>query len=158
MQTAKKSIQKKTVKFLTALFVVFAIAQLFLFPAPPKASAQTLWDSQTGMGESGSDIGEAFGQTGDKPNKDIRVIVAALIKVFLGTLGIIFIILLIIAGYKWMTAGGNEESVKDARSQISRAVIGLIIILLAWSATEFVITCVLKSSGAIYSIWYCPGI
>ncbi len=157
MQTAKKAIQKKILSFALLLAVAFAIQSVLIRPLQ-EASAQTLWDSQVGMGEGGGDIGEAFGQSGSKPDRDIRVIVAALIKVFLGALGIIFVILLIVAGYKWMTAGGNEESVKEARSQISRAVIGLIIILMAWGATEFVITCVLKASGAITGIWYCPGI
>ncbi len=150
--------QKKIVSFTILLAVAFAIAQLVLIQSPRKANAGSLWDSQTGLGQSGSKIGSAFGQTGEKPDTDIRVMVAELIKVFLSILGIVFVILLIVAGYKWMTAGGNDDSVKEAQSQISRAVIGLIIILVAWSVTYFTITCVLKASDAISSIWYCPNL
>ena len=156
MKTAKKTAQKRILSFLTFLAVILSAAQLILIQNTQKASAGSLWDSQTGLSGSGSEIGSAFGQTGSEPDKDIRVIVAGVIKIFLGFIGITFVILLILAGYKWMTAGGNEENVKEAKSQITRAVIGLIIILMAWGITELVTTCVLKASGATSSIWYCP--
>ncbi|MEA3398206.1 MAG: hypothetical protein U9R06_00480 [Patescibacteria group bacterium] len=63
---------------------------------------------------------------------------ANLIKVFLGILGVVFIILVIVAGFNWMTAGGDEEKVKKAKQMIQRAIIGLIIIALAYSITYFV--------------------
>ena len=65
-------------------------------------------------------------------------VVAAGIKGFLALLGVIFIIIIIVAGHKWMTAGGNEDKVKDARTMISRAIIGLLIIIAAYAITHFV--------------------
>lgn len=65
-------------------------------------------------------------------------IVATVIEAFLGLLAIIFIILMIVAGYKWMTAAGNEDKVKEARTQIKNAVIGLAIIIMAYAITYFV--------------------
>jgi amino acid transporter len=64
--------------------------------------------------------------------------VASLIKAFLGILGIIFIILIIYAGYNWLTAGGEEEKVRKAKDTIKRAVIGLIIIAASYAITAFV--------------------
>ena len=64
--------------------------------------------------------------------------IATIIKVLLGFLGMIFIILVIWAGYSWMTAGGNEEKVTKAKTTIYRAVIGLIIIVSAYAITHFV--------------------
>ena len=57
--------------------------------------------------------------------------VASIIKVVLGLLGTIFVILMIYAGILWMTAGGNDTQVKKAQNIIQRAVIGLIIVVLA---------------------------
>ncbi len=65
-------------------------------------------------------------------------IVATVIKAFLGLLGIIFLILIIYAGYNWMTAQGEEEKVTKAKDTLQRAVIGLIIIIAAYSITYFV--------------------
>lgn len=64
--------------------------------------------------------------------------VGMIIKVFLGVLGVIFIILLIVAGFNWMTAAGDEEKIKKAMATIRMAIIGLVIIVSAYSITYFV--------------------
>lgn len=65
-------------------------------------------------------------------------IIQITISAFLGLLGIIFIVLIVYAGYNWMTARGDEEKVTLAKQTLSRAVIGLIIIVAAYSITYFV--------------------
>ena len=69
---------------------------------------------------------------------ELAGIVATVISTFLGLLAVIFIILMIIAGYSWMTAAGNEDKVSKAKDTIKRAIIGLIIIIAAYSITYFV--------------------
>lgn len=64
--------------------------------------------------------------------------IAKLITAFLSLLGVIFIILIILAGYNWMTAGGEEEKVRKAKDMIKRALIGLFIIIAAYAITVFV--------------------
>ena len=73
--------------------------------------------------------------------------VAMVIKGFLGLLGIIFIILILIAGYNWMTAAGDEEKIKKATSTIRSAVIGLLIIVAAYAITYFVFANLPGASG-----------
>ena len=68
----------------------------------------------------------------------IASIIAAIIKGFLALLGVIFIILILIAGYNWMTAAGDEEKVRKAKDTIQRAIIGLLIIVAAYAITYFV--------------------
>lgn len=65
-------------------------------------------------------------------------IIQIVISAFLGLLGIIFIVLIIYSGYNWMMAGGSEEKVTLAKDTLTRAVIGLIIIVAAYSITYFV--------------------
>lgn len=65
--------------------------------------------------------------------------VAAVIAIFLGLLGIVFVILIIYAGYLWMTAQGNEEQAKEAQTTIRNAIIGVIVIGLSYALTAFVI-------------------
>ncbi len=66
--------------------------------------------------------------------------IGQIISVVLSLLGVIFLILLIFGGIQWMTAGGNDEQVKKAKNVIIRSIIGLIIILLAYIISVFVIT------------------
>jgi hypothetical protein len=74
----------------------------------------------------------------DNAQEGLANTVATVISAFLSLLGIIFLIIMILAGYNWMTAGGNEEKVNLAKSRISRAIIGLIIIVSAYAITYFV--------------------
>jgi hypothetical protein len=149
MQITKKQI----LSFTVLLIVFFSITQFILTKSIPTAQASSnLWEMQEGLQD---EIGKtAFGQSGDP--EDVRVIVAGVIKVFLGVLGIVFVVLIVLAGYKWMTAAGNEEKIKEAKSQLTRAVIGLVIILAAWGITEFITNCLIDITGASMFKWYCP--
>lgn len=69
--------------------------------------------------------------------EDPRLIVAFIIRAALDVLGIIFLVLMVYAGFLWMTAGGEEEKVTKAKSLIYRAILGLAIILAAYSITWF---------------------
>jgi cytochrome bd-type quinol oxidase subunit 2 len=60
------------------------------------------------------------------------------IKILLSFVGIIFIILIIYAGYTWMLARGNETEAQKAKDTITRAIIGLFIVLAAYAITAFV--------------------
>lgn len=75
---------------------------------------------------------------GFNPSLTLGGVVALIIKGFLGLLGVIFIILIVLAGYNWMTAAGDEEKIKKATSTIRSAIIGLLIIIAAYSITYFV--------------------
>ena len=68
------------------------------------------------------------------------------IQAVLGFLGIIFVVLMIIGGIQWMTAEGNEESVKKAKNRIKNAVIGLVIVVLSYAISVFVISTLLKNN------------
>lgn len=83
-------------------------------------------------------VGAVQLQAGYDPDLSLGAVVATIIKGFLGLLGVIFIILIVIAGYNWMTAAGDEEKIKKATSTIRSAIIGLLIIIAAYSITYFV--------------------
>lgn len=53
--------------------------------------------------------------------------------------GIAAIITIIISGLTMITSGGNQESVTNARKHLVAALIGLVIVALAWVITRFVV-------------------
>lgn len=113
-------------------FALLMILSLIIVPASTPALADvSLIDSQVGINE----IGSAYGGR----VMDVRVIVARIIILALQLLGVIFLSLLIFAGFQWMTAAGNEDKTKKAMTQIKNAVIGLIIVLASWALTLFII-------------------
>ena len=70
--------------------------------------------------------------------KSMAGIIGAIIGTFLSLLGVIFLILIIYGGFIWMTSGGNETKVLKAKKILTEAIVGLIIILSAYSITYFV--------------------
>lgn len=73
-------------------------------------------------------------------DQGISQVIANVISGFLGLLGIIFIILIVIAGFHWMIAQGEEEKIRKAKDSIRHAIIGLIIVASAYAITYFVFT------------------
>ena len=73
------------------------------------------------------------------PFANSEAINSSIIKVFLGFLGIIAVVIILLGGFKWMTAGGNEDGVAEAKKLITAGVIGLIIILMSWALASFVV-------------------
>jgi hypothetical protein len=45
-----------------------------------------------------------------------------------------------LGGFKWMTAGGNEDKVGEAKKLIVAGIIGLVIILGSFAIATFVLT------------------
>jgi hypothetical protein len=70
----------------------------------------------------------------------LPTIIGLVIRVILGFLGIILIVLVIYAGFLWMTAGGDTKQVDKSKDIIKNAVMGLVVILLAYAITDFVIS------------------
>ena len=69
---------------------------------------------------------------------DLKTTVIKILNLALGLLSLVAVVMVIIGGFTWLTAGGNEEKVDKAKKIISAAVIGLIIVLLAWAVVIFV--------------------
>ncbi len=70
---------------------------------------------------------------------DIRVMIVRIVNVSLGLLAAVFLLLVVISGYQYLTAGGNQEQTKKAMDQIKNSLIGLIIVTLAWSVSFFIL-------------------
>lgn len=64
--------------------------------------------------------------------------ITTIINYFLGFLGLIAVAFLIYAGVLMVTAGGNDDQVGKAKTIITYAVIGIVIILLSWTIVTFV--------------------
>ena len=71
--------------------------------------------------------------------QDPRITVARIIQIALGFLGTIAVVLVIYAGFLWMTSEGNTDKLKRAKEILKSAAIGLMIILSAFAIVTFII-------------------
>lgn len=86
---------------------------------------------------------ETTAQTaGVDTSASIEGIAGTAISQVLGLVGVIFLILMIVAGLMWMTAGGNDEKVAKARKIMTGAVVGLVIVFSSLVITRFVFTAI----------------
>lgn len=110
-----------------------------------------LWGSETALAQTTSDgplVGSAatelqggldiIEQPLGLPKDDIRVVVARIIKIALGLVGIVMVVLIMYGGYLWMTAGGNSDQIEKAKKVLINAAIGLVIILSAYAIVAFI--------------------
>ncbi len=77
---------------------------------------------------------------------DPRTIAGIVIRIALGFLGVLAVIIILIGGFKWMTAAGNEEQIEDAKKVLMAGIIGLVIILASWGIATFVLTSLLTAT------------
>ncbi len=84
-------------------------------------------------------IGTAINPNVNQANS-LPVLIGRIINGVLGVLGIILVVLIIQAGIMYMTAAGDPAKVDKAKKMITQAVVGMIIIVLAYSISSFVIS------------------
>jgi uncharacterized membrane protein len=78
------------------------------------------------------------GGAGAQKYTDVQDVVGAGIGAALVLVGMIFMDLMVYAGYLWMTARGEEEPIKKAQNIITAALIGFFIVASAYAITTFV--------------------
>ena len=108
--------------------------------------APCLVNAQSGVDQLRQNLDKVGAGTNLSTDKEPVPIIASIINIVLGFLGILAVIFIIYAGFKWMTAQGNEQQVTDAKAIIKNAVIGIMIVLLSWVIVSFVIDRISESA------------
>ena len=78
--------------------------------------------------------------------RSLQATAVRLINVALSLLGIIAVVIVLIGGFKWMTAGGNDDKIAEARKLIFAGIVGMAIILSAWAIARFVLANLLSAT------------
>lgn len=97
------------------------------------------------------DLGKVIAETEYEPSvsesqTSLIDIIAVYIKLFLSLLGIVFLLLIIYAGYLWMMAGGSEDQVAKSKTILKNSFIGLTIALAAYATTYYIVERSIKAT------------
>jgi len=123
---------KNVIIILNVFFISFFLLSSILTPR------NALAEDKYGLDQSASKV-EAFKNQVDSPEENfINDKIGSVIGIVLSFIGVIFLILMIYAGISWMTAAGNQEKVTKAKNLIINAIIGLIIVLSAYTISSFI--------------------
>lgn len=116
----------------TIILSLLAISFFYTFASP--ALALNIDDYSQKIADQG-------GYRTDITSQDyLDTVLGKTIAFALGFVGIIFFGLILVAGFQILTAGGNEENVKKAKSRIIHATIGLLIIIAAYIISYTIFT------------------
>jgi len=63
----------------------------------------------------------------------------SLINTVMIFLSLIAVCIMLVGGFKWMTAMGSEDKIGEAKKLMAAGVVGIIIILSAWGITKYVL-------------------
>ena len=96
----------------------------------------------------------AFGASfviGERPKNlpalgDAELLATKIINFFLGFVGLIAVLMLLLGGVRYLTSGGDDQAVQKAKSTILYAIIGIVIVVLSY-AVVFTITNALLDPG-----------
>ncbi|MFH1099141.1 MAG: pilin [Candidatus Uhrbacteria bacterium] len=92
-------------------------------------------------------VGQGAGYEQQSPS--LELVIARIINATLGAIGIVLVGLTVYAGWMWMISGGETEKIEKAKKMLLNAIIGLVIILLAYAISRFVITKLLIAAANV---------
>jgi hypothetical protein len=117
---------KKLVLTFTLIFTLF-----FIIAAGP-----ALAQADTARNTLGFGYAQQLGL--ESTNADPRNTAVDIVRYLMTFLGIIAVIGILLGGFQWLTAAGNEDRVASAKKTLIAGVIGLVAILTAWATVVFV--------------------
>lgn len=74
------------------------------------------------------------------PKNDAESLVVDTVQWILGLLGLFAVITILYGGFRYLTSGGNEETIKNAKAILKTSVIGLTLVLFSWAIIRFVVS------------------
>ncbi|MFA6994882.1 MAG: Ig-like domain-containing protein [Patescibacteria group bacterium] len=87
------------------------------------------------------------GLAGSLSSTDPRLLIGRIIQVSLGFLGAIVVVIIMYAGFLWMTSDGEEEKITQAKGILKNAIIGLIIILSSFGIATYILAQLSAATG-----------
>lgn len=88
-----------------------------------------------------------FAAVAQLPTTPLPIIIARIIRAVLGVMGIVLTVLIVYAGFLYMTAGGDPAKTVKAKNIIKNAAIGLVIAVSAFTITQFILSNLLGAAG-----------
>lgn len=120
------------------LALLMTVPAVGLVAAPAGAAPQPIVASaSTDAACNGIGLGEDCG--GAQSGKDINGVIKVLLQVLSVVVGVIAVIMIVIGGFKFITANGDSNKLASARSTIIYAIIGLVVVALSQIVVFFVL-------------------
>jgi hypothetical protein len=111
------------------LFLILGIFLFFAIVPYNVLAKKTIGDAQANL--------EVFADRTGIEKTDTTTYSAKIITIGFSVTGVLFLSLMVYAGFKWMIARGNEEHVKKAMNTMIGATIGLCVVVGSYAITDY---------------------
>ena len=112
------------------IFATLSVGALFMFAMPVQAALNPTEDACNKL--SAAERKKSAVCNVDEPNENpVTTVVGRVTTVAAVIAGIIAVVMIIVSGFRYITAAGDANQAKSARSGIMHAIIGLVVIALA---------------------------
>jgi hypothetical protein len=115
------------------IVLLISILTLSVSGAGLVATAQPVFAS------SQSQVCSGIGGCNDNPAK-ISTTVQNIVNIFSAIIGVVTVIVVIIAGFQYVTSAGDSSKVGRAKTTLIYAIVGLLVVLLSQSLVKFVLS------------------
>jgi len=78
---------------------------------------------------------------------DPRLMVANFMNIAIGFLGILTVVMIMVAGFKWMLSGGNEDKIGEAKKMLVHTIIGTFLVLASFGIAKFFLGALTSATG-----------
>ena len=85
---------------------------------------------------------------GPSSSSSLPALIASIIEILLFIAGAIAVLFVVIGGYYWMTAKGNDEQAEKGRKTLTNAIIGIVVVIMAYVIINVIVR--LVSYGTVY--------
>lgn len=124
---------------ITLAMVMSLVISMFTIAGNVHAQNNLLWGGTEGTVQTSTGLGTS----------DPRLLAAQVVNVMLGFLGIIAVVIIMLGGFRWMTAMGNESKIDEAKKLLGAGVIGLVIILSSYGLAQFILSALYTATNAV---------
>jgi len=124
--------------------IIFANLALLLMLVLPNLTLAVTYGTLNDAPKLTNNFATNVGYQPDKA-QPLPVVIGKIVETVMSFLGVVFFVLIVFGGWKWLVAGGNDEEIGKAKSLIRNAIIGLVIVFSAYLISRFVVSAALRS-------------
>lgn len=117
---------------------LIAIAAPLLVPVAAGATCTTNIESQIGNGVAATGT-KTTGCGASSPTSGVSSIAKKIIDIFSLVVGVVSVFMIVYAGFRYITSGGDSGNTTGARNTLLYAIVGLIIVAIAQIIVRFVL-------------------
>ena len=95
-----------------------------------------------------ADYGLSFVKNKGLVESSLATVIGRVIGAVLGLVGVLLLVMMIYGGILYMSSGGNEDQISTAKKVLSYAVLGIIIVSLAFLLTYYIVNVLFSSNSS----------